>query len=436
MPSLSQSIAEPLTTSALPALDRLASMCGRVVARWPDVVTAPQADRQAIVGEMLRRLQSEDWDGATLASVIRAARVVFDTEFRTRWGLRRLRNFYIGETGESTRPAFLGAMMSIYLGSYEPGASHTRDLAAALNRSRHHLAGRWSRLVANAPYLLNSRRVELTIGKALQGMDDPWAHLKAVGFQNPHANGLLYHVHLVYVTAMKSELRTPASVEQMLAWLRPAGHDARASGAGEAVEALLSPWKSKEPPNALRDRLTEWLVSAYGDPRIRGGGVWAQIRGDHKSVLLRWLTGANIQFFLDVVTEVEESHMWQPRREFWWKLYQDKKIDAAWVAFSARATITAKRLANREGRSDLAFGKQTSGGSRTNTSLLILKIGNRVVVEGSHSYKVHVFRSNDPMAPGLFELEYDCERIRLAPGHQEQAHHRGWERRVRRLIGQ
>ena len=70
----------------------------------------------------------------------------------------------------------------------------------------------------------------------------------------------------------------------------------------------------------------------------------------------------------------------------------------------------------------LAYGEQTAGGSRLHTSLLILKIGNCIVVEGSHNYKVHVFRDSDRRAPRLFEKKYDCERIRLAPGHREQAH--------------
>ena len=427
--------AEPFAGSAIPSLDRLTSACDRVLSRWPDVVSAPRDDREAIVVEMLRRVQSENWEGATLASVIRAGRVVFEPDFRARRDLRPLREFYVRETEKSTSPGYLGAMMSIYLGSYEPGAGHSRDLARALNQARAYVTGRWLRLLENTPYLFDSRHVERSIGKAMQGMDDPWKGLKKMGFQNPHAIGLLYHAHLAYVAEVKPELRKPFRVAQMLGWLKPAGRDVRSSGAREAVEALLNPWKSREPPDDLRDRLIEGLVSAYGDPRIRRGGVWAQVHEKFKSVLLRWLTGANIQFFLDVVTEVEESHMWQPRREFWWKLYKQKQIDAAWVAFSPKAAITAKRQAHRVGRSDLSFGKQTAGGSRSNTSLLILKIGDCVVVEGSHSYKVHVFRSNDPLAPELFAQEYDCEQIRLAPGHREQAHHSGWERRVRRLIG-
>lgn len=59
------------------------------------------------------------------------------------------------------------------------------------------------------------------------------------------------------------------------------------------------------------------------------------VPSEHLAILMRWLTGENIRFFLDVVSAVETSHMWEPRRKFWLSLYNQERIDAAWVAFSA-----------------------------------------------------------------------------------------------------
>ena len=395
-----------------------------------------QGNRELIVREMLRRVQWDDWETATLASVTRAGRVAFEADFRARRDLRRLRDFYVREAEASTSQAFLGALMSIYLGSYEPGGRHTRDLAAALDYSRDRLGRRWSGLLQNVQFLLDPRNAARRLGAAMCQMDEPWSGLVRLGFHDPHASGLLYHAHLAYVDGMEPALRTESGVLRMLGWLAPIGRQARLTGAKEAIEALLRPWKSREPPSNIRDHLIEGLVASYGDPRVRRGGVWPQVHSDCRDALLRWLTGANIQFFLDVVSEVETSHMWQPRREFWWDLYERGRIDAAWVAFSPNAARTARKLAQgAEKPGHLAYGEQTAGGSRRQTSLLILKIGNCIVVEGSHSYKVHVFRDSDRRAPRLFERQYDCERIRLAPGHREQAHHVGWQQRVRELIG-
>jgi hypothetical protein len=143
---------------------------------------------------------------------------------------------------------------------------------------------------------------------------------------------------------------------------------------------------------------------------------------------MRWLTGENIRFFLDIVTKSEASHMWQPRREFWLGLHERKRIDAAWVAFSKVAEFHAKReLGSRGGRGLLDFGSQTAGGNRSDTSLLIMKIGEKIVVEGSHSYMVHMFRQSDPRAPTLYQRTYDCERIRLLPGSESKAHQGYWQ---------
>ena len=426
---------DPLRASSVPSLDRVAAACRRVHQRWPDVMPAPQGDREWIVREMLWRVQQDDWVTATLASVTRAGRVAFEAEFRERHDLRQLREFYVHETKASTSQAFLGAMMSIYLASYEPGGRHTKDLAEALGNSRERLGRRWSGLLKNVEFLLDFQNAARRLGEEMSDMSEPWAGLVKLGFHDPHASGLLYHAHLGYVDAMKRTLKTESGVRRMLGWLAPTGRQARVTGVKEAIEALLSPWKSGEPTSGIRDQLVEGLVASYGDPRVRRGGEWRQVRSDCRDVILRWLTGANIQFFLDVVSEVETSHMWQPRREFWWDLYEQGQIDAAWVAFSPNAAQTARRLAERAERpGHLAYGEQTAGGSRRYTSLLILKIGNCIVVEGSHNYKVHVFRDSDRRAPRLFEKQYDCERIRLAPGHREQAHHVGWQERVRSLI--
>lgn len=425
---------QPFSPSALPSLNRVDAMCRRIHDQWPDVMPAPQQNQEAIAQRMLRRIEGDDWERATLASVIRAGRVAFEPDFRNRRDLRKLRDFYVREVRASTNAAFLGAMVSIYLASYEPRARHSRDLADALGDSRNHLGPKWSELLDRVPDILDARQAAARIGNAMSAMDDAFAGLVELGFRDPYAVGLLHHAHLAYVKRMEPTLRSESGVRRLLNWLT-AGRKPKMNGAKEAIEALLQPWTSGQPGDAIKDMLTEELMAAYGDPRVRRGGVWPQVRKDCRDVLLRWLTGANIEFFLDVVTEVETSHMWQPRREFWWDLYERGEIDAAWVAFSPIAAATAQRLTvDKDTSGKFEYGQQTAGGSRVKTSLLILKIGNCIVVEGSHNYKVQVFREADRRAPRLYQEHYDCERIRLEPRHRQQAHHVGWQNRVRELI--
>jgi hypothetical protein len=146
----------------------------------------------------------------------------------------------------------------------------------------------------------------------------------------------------------------------------------------------------------------------------------------------RWLTGENIRFFMDVVSAVETSHMWEPRRTFWLQLHKERRIDSAWVALSDEGARRAREMA--QGRPGLAFGRQTARGSRLDTCLLVLKVGSKIVVEGSHSYKVHVFREGANKTPKLYQPRYDCEEIRLIPGVDARAHNGDWQGWVRERI--
>jgi hypothetical protein len=167
----------------------------------------------------------------------------------------------------------------------------------------------------------------------------------------------------------------------------------------------------------------------YGDPRRSTGDPWFRVGAAERAVFLRWLTGENLRLLFDAITDTNDSHMWTARREFYLGLHQQKRIDAVWVAFAPSGAREARRILEATGHGKgLDFGRQVAGGSRANTSLLIAKIGRKIVVDGSHSYKVHVFDEDDPKAPKLYQPLYDCEQIRLrTPERQRKSHNGDWQ---------
>jgi len=52
---------------------------------------------------------------------------------------------------------------------------------------------------------------------------------------------------------------------------------------------------------------------------------------------------------------------------------------------------------------------------------------NKIVVEGSHSYKVHIFREDNRQSPKLYQPTYDCEVIRLTSGAEARPHFGNWQ---------
>ncbi|MFG1319229.1 EH signature domain-containing protein [Xanthobacter autotrophicus] len=414
---------------ALPGLNTLRAAVERVQARWPDVVAdPPERDRERLVAEMMARLQDERWAGLTMQLATSAARATFDPIRRNRPDLVPLRTFYCAETRVSTSATFLAAMLSVYMDSYMPGAPHTHALSVALKEARLRMGARGTDLITRIPALLDPASAPEAIAALMVEMGDVWEGLKAIGLRTPHAPGLMDHAHLAYVRRLQPDLGRRADIDRLFAWLKPDQQLPRTSGAGEAITALLSPWLSGDPSKDDVAHITQTLVGFYGDPRVNPGGVWAGVPQTQRDVILRWLTGKDIRFFLDVVSQVEDSHMWEPRRTFWLGLYEQKRIDAAWVAFSRSGVELARRsLPRRDGVHTQSYGTQSAGGGRSNTSLLILKVGSKIVVEGSHSYKVHIFSAAHPAAPKLYQPTYDCEAIRLLPGSEARPHLSGWQ---------
>jgi len=417
---------QPFDNLVLPSLNILRSKADRIMMRWPDIVAnPPEKDREKLVQLVRTKLEQDDWHDTRLSLVTSAGKALFDEDRRHRDDLKDLRNFYYDETRASTRSGFLGGMFSIYMDSFDEKADHTWKLSDALSNVKTPLSARWSMMIDAVPEMLSPDAVAEAIALKMVEMDDLWTGLQTLGIPSPHAPGLMNKVHLAYVNKIEPHLDKRSEMERMIEWLKPEGREAKTTGAGEAIAGLLGHWTSRTPAADDLRYLTEKIIGIYGDPRVQRGGIWSAVPEDRMTVILRWLTGENIRFFLDIVSAVEDSHMWEPRRKFWLGLHNQERIDAAWVAFSNSAAREARRRGG--GKGTLKYGFQTAGADRSNTSLLILKIGRKIVVEGSHSYKVHIFDETLKRAPALYQSRYDCEEIRLISGAKSKSHNGNWQ---------
>jgi hypothetical protein len=412
----------PYAPPAKTSLKKLDSAANRILARWPDVVgVVEDRDREALVQSIKVKVETDHWDETKLSTVMRAARVVFDPDYRARADLADLRSFYVREVKASTRATFLSGMLSVYLGSFQPEARHTVELSYALFLVRDRLNSKAKRLLTGLPELINPDDGPTRLGKRMTGMESPWNELKDLGIQSPHGPGFMEHAHVAYVKELTSQLDRLEVIERLFSWLKPEGREVKVSGASEAIEAMLQPWLKQPCPDNIREYLVENLIAMFGDPRVSNSAHWLNLAAPQKDLMFRWLTRADMEFFIGVVTATQPSHMWPPRRDYWMKRYHQGRIDAAWVAFCPSAAEYAKRHLLRSQGVDVnrRFGHQTA---RSDTSLLIMKIGNKIVVDGCHSYKTHIFNASNRKAPALFDKYYDCEKIR-EHSDRSRSHH-------------
>jgi hypothetical protein len=425
---------------SVPELRYLSAAADRVRERWPNVqVAKTDQEREALAQKLRERVEGDDWGDTRLSFVVTAASAVFDPERRDRPDLARTRDFIYAEIAASTSETLLSGLLRAYLDNYTPKGAHTAALATALAAAVPRMSPSGRLLLEAVPELLDPGSGPDRLATRMYEMSDPYTELLRLGVRNPHGGGFMDLAHLSLTSRVRSHLSERTLIDWYIRWLRPLGkEEARTTGAESAIEALIHPWMDKIPEDKLRSYLVETMIELYGDPRIKSGGVWGGIDARYMAIVHRWLTREDMRFFTGVVDATQKNAMWPPRRDFWLKLYDEDKIDAAWAALSPQAFEYARQHLMRQDAKN-AYTRVGYQQARENTSLLIMKIGNKIIVDGCHNYRTHVFDIADPMAPKLFEEGYDCDQImRASPAAKPHGSAKNgmepWRRWVRDMI--
>ncbi|MDZ4392048.1 EH signature domain-containing protein [Cypionkella sp.] len=432
---LSERLAElrPLSVPTAPSFTLIQRSIQRIIDRYDAPSTPPEHEAEKLLAEMLRRILADDWRKVPLSFATRVAGLAFAAEYRDRADLTQVRQFLLAEITVSTKAGFLNPMVRIYMESYAPGAEHTRALARALAGARSRIGPRWQQLLENIPDLFDADTAPRSIAARMEAMDVPWHGLRAIGLRQPHAPGLMDAAHLAYLARIAPRLDQRAEIDRLLGWLKPDAQSVRNVGAGAAITALMRPWMQRQPPKEIMTLLIDRLTENYGHPRVGRHAAWNEVDPAMESVFLRWLMGADIRFLFRVLTEVERNHMWADREDFWWTLHEQGRIDEVWIAFNDTGHRTAiMKLPPDARHGPLRFGHQIG---EKDKSLLIMRIGDKVVVEGTYSFEVHAFDARNSVAPKLYEPKYDVSKIRdKRPVLWKQRHQGDWQSRVMRNL--
>lgn len=425
-----------LDVRAIPMSKIIRDSVSRIVSRWPHIVGEPNdADRERLAMEVLSRVREWRWDGIKTSRTIAAASAVFDKERIARDDLSPVREFYYAEISASTNETFLTSMFWVYVDSFTEDGEHTKRLAGALREKASLFSVRARGLIEKLPMLLIPTKAPLAISHVMAAVSNPFEAMKELGFRSPHVSGLTQVAHGKFVENIAPSLGDKVARASLFRWLRPESNVVLQNGAGIALEAILAIWVKRVPPDDVRNEIVEWITSSYNDPRTRPGGVWASFDPELKALFLRWLTKQDMLFFCDMVTATQSSHMWPERRDFWLQLYEDGRIQEAWVAFGTDAWRYAqRRIASTGGSlSTRRFGRQSDRGA--STSLLIMKISGKTVVDGCQNYRTHIFESQDTRKPELYRSEYYCDEImRRASNSKSHSSIENWKLWVLRNV--
>lgn len=398
----------PAQPSSLPNVNYVEDSIKRIFDRWPDVnPEGREEEHEKILKQLHGYITKNEWIDVKMSFVVLGFDVAFLPKYTNRSDVQDITDFALRELKATSRPSIVNVFMRIYSSTFSSNSQHTKELGAVLSSKMDLIGHRWRKILSSFPDYLTPEKILESIAGFMISSTNVWNDLRYAGINDPFSSGIMEAAHEVYVAKLAPKLHGKKAIEELFEWLIPSPGKQKMTGKKIVIEALLDHWLHDTPPEDLRQYITENLISLYDDPRIRPER-WNSVEQKYKDVFFSWLTKEDLRFFTSVVDSTQKDPMWIKRRNFWLKLYDEGLIEQAWVAFCPSAVRYARQnlSSSRVGLSDSRFARQTG---RSDTSILILKIGTKIFVDGCHNYSTHVWNASDLAAPRLFKSQYDCD---------------------------
>ncbi|MCG9737675.1 EH signature domain-containing protein [Shewanella insulae] len=200
------------------------------------------------------------------------------------------------------------------------------------------------------------------------------------------------------------------------------------------IEALLLPFQQQKPRSDVKETIKSFVLGYFKDPRVNNG-LWVNVNNAAKKVFLSWMVENTLEDFfslLDYVSRGDETadRHWRYRKAFW-KAYLDvEAIDEAWLVLGPYA----KSMTNHFLKGDSSYGAFIRGSGVNNRhSALILRIGNLIITEWSHSGKYRYWLETSQYAPKFYLSDYTRKMLVNLPYH-EDSHYNSengtWQRQL------
>ena len=198
--------------------------------------------------------------------------------------------------------------------------------------------------------------------------------------------------------ALASGREPDARLERLLRWAVDAGGVA-AKLRGPLADALLRPWLSRPVPDPLKQRIQDFLLQHYGDPRTKQHR-WAAASDEARQVFRKWLARVALAQFLEVIDRLALDRQWKYRRAFWTAYFDRDWVWDAQVAFGPGGAELARQLfgrdapfadscqgwtqADRSGPRSLAVAARYSSRSPTGATMANVPSGERQIDRPRH----------------------------------------------------
>lgn len=205
----------------------------------------------------------------------------------------------------------------------------------------------------------------------------------------------------------------PKMVQQLFSWIFA---DINGTPLGDYYEAILSPFQKTVPSADVQKVLTGTLVRKFDDPRIADWPRLAGVNGEERksaclSTIKRWLSIEYLDLFIRIIEATAVDHQFKPRKRFWLKYFEKGVISDLTLILASDANAVARKT--RGEASDSEYMKWASLNlALTNQSVLLMRLGDLVIAEWSHSGAMRFWKAGSKEAPEFHLREYNAADLR------------------------
>jgi len=339
----------------------------------------------------------------------------FDREF-----LKDYVNVLVGKG----KKLFFRALFTVYRERFDEKSWVTKILADAL-RHMIHLASDNARNAIEDYKLLDISHVSSVLGKEILETNDPKSWLvDTLGLINPVA---AYGLSLAALKGTMSELTernyelNEPIVKKIQSWVTHDNNYEFGEKCELVIDGMLLPCGNMTLDVNTKKCIENFLLKVFKDPRfLKNRNTWLHVSEDAKKLFLGWLTKSSLDVFLRIIDDAAYATHWKHRREFWSRYIDGNYVDEAYVVLGPISIGMANRLYQETKDEAYKCCGEILNPSLKDHSVLLLKMGNIVVSEGSHQKKVHVW-NNNKNAPEFYENEY--VRFKLESKSDFNTHH-------------
>lgn len=200
--------------------------------------------------------------------------------------------------------------------------------------------------------------------------------------------------------------------------------------------ALLTPYLNLAPPDNIKFAIRDFLLVTFKDPRVDRSS-WRVVPEDLRNIFNRWLTQQSFELLIEIVRESNDTTQWQEREKFWTPYIEAGFITDAWVVLGSHGARVAAKLVKRgDLKSNAVYGLLRSGDVDSAHSMILLKIGNWLISEWTHSGKLRFYNNlTNKNSPKLYERFYHASAIRVDSATDNFiTHHSGWQQIARQFL--